>query len=271
MGSKIGWFTTGRDLEAVELLKKAYQATEERKIDGQISFIFLNREQGEGGFSDKIIEMATRWSIPVLCLSSLNFRPELRRKESMEEWREEYHKRVFDLISNYEVKFSVLAGYMLIVSPSMCGMLNMINLHPASPNGPAGTWQEVIWQLISTRAGESGVTIHKVIPELDKGPPITYCLYGIKDDKFTDLWNDLDKKLESMSLKQVIASEGEKNALFRMIREEGVKRESPLLLETISGLSSGKLEIRGDMAFLDNKAYKKGICMNTEIESILDH
>jgi phosphoribosylglycinamide formyltransferase-1 len=46
----------------------------------------------------------------------------------------------------------------------------MINLHPAAPGGPTGTWQEVIWQLIEGRAVETGVMMHLVTPELDRGP-----------------------------------------------------------------------------------------------------
>ncbi|GAH59253.1 unnamed protein product, partial [marine sediment metagenome] len=39
---------------------------------------------------------------------------------------------------------------------------NMVNLHPAAPGGPTGTWQEVIWQLIENKAEETGVMMHLV-------------------------------------------------------------------------------------------------------------
>ena len=60
----------------------------------------------------------------------------------------------------------------------------MINLHPAAPNGPDGTWQEVIWKLIEQRADHSGVKIHLVTEELDRGPTIAYCRYPIHSPAF---------------------------------------------------------------------------------------
>ena len=47
-----------------------------------------------------------------------------------------------------------------------------------------GTWQEVIWQLIENDASKTGVMIHLVTPELDKGPPITFYTYLIREESF---------------------------------------------------------------------------------------
>jgi len=52
----------------------------------------------------------------------------------------------------------LLAGYMLVVGDVMCKKFDMINLHPAAPDGPAGTWQEVIWQLIKEKAEKKAAT-----------------------------------------------------------------------------------------------------------------
>ena len=81
---------------------------------------------------------------------------------------------------------------MLIVSPDLCRDFPMINLHPAAPNGPDGTWQDVIWQLIEQRATHSGVKIHLVTEELDQGPTIAYCRYPIHGKAFDDLWQEAD-------------------------------------------------------------------------------
>jgi len=71
----------------------------------------------------------------------------------------------------------MLAGYMLIVSEEMCGKYTMINHHPATPEGPKGSWQDVIWQFIDEKASKSGVMTNVVTPKSDKGPVITYCRY----------------------------------------------------------------------------------------------
>ena len=87
----------------------------------------------------------------------------------------------------------VLAGYMLVVGEEICEIHDMINLHPAAPNGPAGTWQEVIWLLIHKRAQESGNMMHLVTQELDKGPPITYCTFPVRGPAFDPLWQEMEK------------------------------------------------------------------------------
>ena len=274
MKRNMGWFTTGRDIEAVNLLKTVFSGINDGRIEGRISFIFMNREPGEGQFSDRIMDLARKWDIPLITLSSARFEPELwkNRNDSPEilaAWRHQYHHEALKRLEGIESEFSVLAGYMLIVSPEMCERLSLINLHPAPPKGPAGTWQEVIWQLIGSNASESGVMIHMVTPELDQGPPITYCLYRIRGTNFAGLWDEMDEKLRKTPLHEIKLREGEKNALFRMIRAEGVKREIPLLFETIRWLSTGRILLKGNRIYLDDREQPKGICLNDQVEALI--
>ena len=115
----------------------------------------------------------------------------------------------------------------------------MINLHPASPDGPDGTWQDVIWQLIEQKADYSGVKIHLVTEELDQGPTIAYCRYPIRGQALDDLW----KAADQTSVDNLRQSYGEELPLFKAIRSEGVKRELPLLVETLATLSRGEVQI----------------------------
>ncbi|MGA1791699.1 MAG: formyltransferase family protein [bacterium] len=274
MKRSMGWFTTGRDIEAVNLLKTVFQGIEDGRIEGRISFIFMNREPGEGEFSDRIMDLAGKWGIPLINLSSARFKPELWKNrhnspEIIAAWRHQYHHEVLERLQGMESEFSVLAGYMLIVSPEMCRRLSLINLHPAPPKGPAGTWQEVIWQLIASKASESGVMIHMVTPELDQGPPITYCLYRITGTHFSRLWEEMDGKLRKTPLHEIKLREGENNALFRMIRAEGVKREIPLLFETIRWLSSGRIVLKENKVYFENSEQPKGVCLNDQVESLI--
>ena len=271
MKRNMGWFTTGRDIEAVNLLKTVFNGINDGLIQGRISFIFMNREPGEGQFSDRIMDLARKWGVPLITLSSARFEPELWKKrhdspEILAAWRHQYHHEALKRLEGIESEFSVLAGYMLIVSPEMCERLSLINLHPAPPKGPAGTWQEVIWQLIGSNASESGVMIHMVTPELDQGPPITYCLYKIKDQNFSALWDEMDEKRQRMSLNEIKSQEGEGNNLFQMIRKEGVKRELPLLFETIRWLSWRRIKILDRKVYLDDKVYSGGVCLNEQVE-----
>ena len=275
MGCNIGWFTTGRDAEAVSLLETVYKGIRDGSIEGRIAYIFINREKGEGCFSDRIMDLSYKWRIPLISFSSTKFKPELRKEgnenpDAKLEWRSKFHHEVLKMVRGFKADFAVLAGYMLIVSPDMCRGLNLINLHPAPPNGPAGTWQEVIWKLIGINARESGIIIHIVTPELDKGPPITYCLYKIRGEKFSALWDEMDEKRRTTSLDEIEHLEGKRNPLFKMIRSEGVKRELPLLFETIRWLGCGKIKIRDKRVYLDDKECDGGVCLNEQIERIIE-
>ncbi|MGA1845003.1 MAG: phosphoribosylglycinamide formyltransferase [bacterium] len=273
-GRSIGWFTTGRDAEAVSLLETILKGIEAGSIEGSLAYIAMNRERGEGTFSDRIIDLGREQGITCICLSSDSFEPELRRKgrtspQIMAQWRHRFHHELLQRMNGHVADFVVLAGYMLIVSPEMCQALHLINLHPAPPGGPAGTWQEVIWKLIRMRAQESGVLIHLVTPELDKGPPIAYCIYRIRDGELDEGWHGMDERLAGMSIHDIMKQEGEENLLFRMIRSEGVRREVPLLFETIRWLCSGRLNIEGERVYCDGREYPGGVCLTEEVERII--
>ena len=150
---------------------------------------------------------------------------------------------------------------MLIVSPEMCQNYAMINLHPAAPGGPKGTWQEVIWHLIADNATETGVMMHRVTKALDEGAPITYCTFPIRGKSFDLLWQELGVRLNLQSLPELIVQEGESNALFQRIRQEEVKREIPLIVLTLKALAEQRIRISGDQAY----------CLNEEIETYLKH
>ena len=164
----LGWFSTGRGPGSRALLSTVQEAISDSRIQAKISFVFSNRAPGEAEGSDQFLALAKSLGLTVIHRSSKTFRGHWTGNPT--QWRTAYDKEVADLISPFSPDFCVLAGYMLIVSPGLCRDLPMINLHPAAPNGPDGTWQDVIWKLIEQRATHSGVKIHLVTEELDQGP-----------------------------------------------------------------------------------------------------
>ncbi len=249
MGFKIGWFSTGRDEQASVLLEDTCKAIEERRVENlAISFVFCNRERGEGKESDEFIDLVNRKGIPLILLSSKKFRPDLRKKalkeknESLlENWRILYDREIMKRIKRYPFRIIFLAGYMLILGPEFCRNYPVFNLHPAAPGGPRGTWQEVIWQLIEKKAKNTGLMIHRVTPELDSGPAITFCLFSIRGKRFDPLWDSFEKKLKKQGIEAIKAKEGENEPLFAAIREEQKKREFPLIISTLNLLSQGEI------------------------------
>ena len=235
---RIGWFSTGRDEAARDLLLTVWNGISRGELEAEISFVFSNREPGEDMESDLFFDLVRDYRLPLIHLPSRRFKATSGGYLSPE-WRLEYDREVMKRHEGYAPDICILAGYMLIVGPEMCRRYIMINLHPAAPGGPPGTWQEVIWKLIETKAEETGVMMHLVTPELDKGPPVAFSTFSLRGQLFDELW----QQVEGRPVAELKAREGEKNPLFRLIRSEGLKREFPLIIATLKTFSEGRVRV----------------------------
>ena len=265
---KIGWFSSGRDEAARELLNVVWDSIQNGFIPAQFDFVFSNRERGQDAESDFFFHLVQSYDIPLICNSSKNFKLEVRRK-NIEEWRIAYDREVMKSLKEHEPDLCVLAGYMLITGPELCKKFTMINLHPAEPGGPTGTWQEGIWKLIETRADKTGVMMHLVTEILDRGPAITFCTFPIRGEKFDHLWKDIEKKLKIKSLEDIIQKEGEGEPLFAEIRKEGVKRELPLIIQTIKEFADGRVKVEDGKIIAEGKIISGAYDLSEKIEMIL--
>jgi len=245
---RFGWWTTGRDQAAIDLFDTVWQAVDSGHIRGEFAYLFSSRVPGESEFSDRLIQLAAERGIPVESVSAVNFRPDLR-KSDREAWRRLYHQEVYDAIKGYGTDIAILAGYMWVLSADICQKINAINLHPALPGGPAGTWQEVIWQLLEQEAQETGAMMHLVTPELDKGPAVTFYRFPIKGPGWDLLWEEFRRQREEFGMEGVKERFGEDQPLFKRIRQEGVKRELPLIVETIRALADGQISLKDGVLY----------------------
>jgi phosphoribosylglycinamide formyltransferase-1 len=144
----LGWFSTGRDKAARQLLQAVQDSINTGHINGKISFVFSNREAGQTKESDLFFELVRTYNIPLIYLSHKKFKTAGKEQER----RTEYDREVSNKIASFACDLCVLAGYMVIVSQVLCEQYDMINLHPGPPGGPVGSWQDVIWALIDTKA-----------------------------------------------------------------------------------------------------------------------
>ena len=240
----IGWFSTGRGEGSRSLLAAVHREIAAARLDARIAVVFCNRAPGEDEKTDVFLEQAHGYGLPLVTLSSRDFRRRLgekpvRKGETLPEWRREFDREVMRLLEPYRFEIGILAGYMLIFAEEFAQRYDLLNLHPAAPGGPKGVWQDVIWQLIETRAERAGVMMHLATPELDEGPPVTFCTYSIRGGQFDELW----RGIEDRSLEDIKAAEGEANPLFAEIRRHGVAREIPLVIETLRAFAEGRLRI----------------------------
>jgi phosphoribosylglycinamide formyltransferase 1 len=179
-------------------------------------------------------------------LSSVAFRKRAggqrsRPGQPLPEWRAGYDQAVADALAGHDLELGLLAGYMLITTPEFCERFPLLNLHPAAPGGPKGTWQEVIWQLIESGATESGVSMHVVTRELDEGPIATYCRYSLQAPE----WDALN----AHEVSELRLEYGENLPLFQAIRALGFRREQPLVLATLRAAAERRFIVKDGLAF----------------------
>ncbi|GBD11818.1 Phosphoribosylglycinamide formyltransferase [bacterium HR23] len=260
---EVGWFSTGRGEGSRGLLQSAVEAIHRGYLKARIRFVFCNREPGEHEGSDRFMALVRSYRIPLLTLSSRRFRKE-RGAPTFDSVRLDYDRVVLTLIEPYAPQVVVLAGYMLIVGGELCRRYPMLNLHPALPHGPQGTWQEVIWALIAQQARESGAMVHLATEEVDRGPAITYVSFPIQGDRFAPLWEEV----KGLSVEEMQKRWGESLALFQAIRQEGMKRERPLLVETLRAFAEGHLRlVDGQPQRADGQPLP--LCLNEVVERAL--
>ncbi len=108
--------------------------------------------------------------------------------------------------------------------------------------------------------------MHLAIPELDKGPVVTYCAFPIRGGPFDPLWQEIGRR----PLEEIRKEQGEDNALFSLIRRHGVAREVPLIIATIRAFSQGRIRITPDREVTDGEGRPvQGYDLTDEIEELL--
>jgi phosphoribosylglycinamide formyltransferase-1 len=267
MTLRLAWFATARGQTSRKLLAAAQEAIAQGRLKARIQVVFCNRDPGEDTNTDAFLEQVRGYGIPLVTLSSRDFRRKrdgrvARKGAPLPEWRRDYDREVMRLLAPYPFGLGVLAGYMLIFCDEACQKFGLLNLHPAAPGGPAGMWQDVIWELIRRRAGQTGVMMHLATPDLDQGPPVTYCLYPIRGPGFDELW----RQAEGRPVEEIKASEGESNALFAEIRRHGVAREAPLVIETLRAFADGRVRIENKQVVDAEGRRIAGYDLTAEIE-----
>lgn len=230
---RVAWLTTGRgpgSYGALEYTLRAIAAG----LPIELAVVFVNRAPGESEATDRLLSLVRGAGVPLETLSSVGFRKERGGKlsrpgEPLPAWRSEFDAQVAALLGRHDFSIGVMFGYMLIATEALYGRFPFLNDHPALPDGPTGTYEEVILELIRTGARESGCMMNVVTGDLDRGPVLSFCGYGIRDAANEDLWKCYDP------------SEGAESRLFADVRARGVAREGPFVVETLRALADGQL------------------------------
>ena len=182
--------------------------------------------------------------IPVEAVSSVRYRKSVGGKlgkpgEPLQPWRFDYDRETAATLAKYDFTLGVMFGYMLIATEPLFSRFTFINDHPALPDGPIGTYQEVIAELMRTQALDSGCMMNLVTGDVDRGPAISFCRFPIRDAANEPAWEALSgSDIDAASLDEIMGM-----PLYADIRARGVARERPFLVETLRSIAEGTLAV----------------------------
>lgn len=271
MTLRLGWFSTGggEGSQRQRLLTSIVELIQRAEMDAEIAFVFCNRERGEQDATDSFLKLADSYGIPCITYSSRQFRRDRggalsERGQPLPPWRAEYDAEVAKLIAEHPFDVGILIGYMLIFTPEMAARYPFINLHPAEPGGPVGTWQQVIWELIGKRTKHSGVMVHLATDELDRGPVVSYCTHSLHGEALDSLWDGLGEARAD----ELREKAGEEHPLFQEIRREGAAREVPVVIATLQALAQRRVRVE-DRRVVDaqGRPLPGGLDLTPEVEA----
>lgn len=232
MTLRIAWFASAKGQSSRLLFNAALNAIRDGQLDAEIACVVCNRERGQSRNTDAFLDDVERSGTPLIARSSGAWRRAVGGAISdpsgeLAPWRRDFDGWLRTQIDLHAPDIAMLAGYMLVVTDVLCDALPMLNLHPALPGGPIGTWQAVIHQLIRERAEQSGMLLQRVTTELDRGPTVTWCQYPIIGPEFDGLWTQFGEL------------HGQETPLFQAIRAAGVEREPIFILESLGAIAAG--------------------------------
>lgn len=213
------------------------QAIDSGALTAKFEFVFVNRDRGQTAPTDSFMDLVESNDIPLVTLSSLKF----RRANGNAPWdqlRDAFDRAILAKVADFKPDVSVMAGFMLF-TPGVSRQLLCLNQHPALPGGTIGKWQDAIWDVIEYDQEQHGSMVHIATPELDRGPVATFCRLPIRGRNFARKWGDA-KTQHIPSLRRA----GDENLpLFTAIREAGVKRERPLVVETLKAVADREIDL----------------------------
>jgi phosphoribosylglycinamide formyltransferase-1 len=183
-------------------LQALIDACKDPAYPAQIDVVISNKADVFG------LERAKKAGIPTAVVDHLNYRG-----------REEFEAAIQTELSKYKIDLICLAGFMRILTPGFVNRWTgrMINTHPAllPKHGGKGMHGEHVHKAVLAAGDtESGVSIHYVIPEVDRGEIIVQRRVPVHQD---DTHEALAKRVLAEEHKAYVEA-------VRMIAEKSNKR-----------------------------------------------
>jgi phosphoribosylglycinamide formyltransferase len=162
------------------------------EINADISLVVSNKADAYG------LDRAANAGIRTLVISYQTFK---KQGKSRIEYELEMARKIKDVV---DPDIMVLAGFMLILSENFIQQFkNIINLHPALPGQFDGTHaiERAFTAFTNGEIKSTGVMVHRVIPEVDRGPVI---LKQTVDILPTDTIESLEERIHAIEHQLIV-------------------------------------------------------------------
>ncbi|CAG8434583.1 15074_t:CDS:2 [Funneliformis mosseae] len=185
-------------------LQAIIDAINSKTLEGQIVLVVSNKKSAFG------LTRATQAGLPTLTFP-------LKKYKDLGKTRIEYDLDLAKKIKEYNPNLIILAGWMHILSDEFLKCFDdiIINLHPALPNQFDGT-NSIERAYEAFKKGDitkTGVMVHKVIPDVDKGEPLLIEEVPILE---TDSLDDLETRIHNVEHRLIV--QGAKKILDELNR-----------------------------------------------------
>lgn len=162
------------------------------EINADISLVVSNKADAYG------LDRAANAGIRTLVISYQTFKKQGKLRI---EYELEMARKIKDVV---DPDIMVLAGFMLILSENFIQQFkNIINLHPALPGQFDGTHaiERAFTAFTNGEIKSTGVMVHRVIPEVDRGPVI---LKQTVDILPTDTIESLEERIHAIEHQLIV-------------------------------------------------------------------
>ena len=80
----------------------------------------------------------------------------------------------------------------------------------------------------------------------------------------------MERKLRSSTLDEIKKAEGESEPLFKKIREDGAKRELPLIVATIREFADGRVTMKDKCLYSDGRKLNEPYDLSKQVDASLE-
>jgi len=271
----LGWFSTGKDEVARNILSTILRKRDEGLLDIDISFVFCNwevdEEPGHPDFAEraKFFSLVRSHGIPLLTLSWKKLTASMRDAKK-EEWRLCYGKKMRQLIYGNQFDLGVLAGYAIPLDADSCIRFDLISLEPWLPLAPKGARPEVIGNAIASHALRQGSSMRLCTPKWDEGTPVSFASFSLDSPQYRKRWQDFMEVLGKRSVDLLSKAEIEATGLFASIKGDSERREPPLVTYTIKMFADGDLTVSHGKLTVEGRPLAGPFDLTEKVSSALE-